>query len=160
MYILYIITAIALLLSFISNRQKTLIAIKTAFQKLYKITPAFITMMILISVVLFLVPDHIILRYLGNNELFTGVLLASLLGSITLMPGFIVFPLCGILLSKGVSYMVLAAFTTTLMMVGILTFPLEKEYFGVKVAVVRNIISLFIALTVALCIGFIFGEFV
>ena len=96
--------------------------------------------------------------YLGNNDKFIGVILASFFGSITLMPGFIAFPLCGILLKKGVSYMVLSAFTTTLMMVGILTYPVEKEYFGVKVTIIRNAISFFIAIIVALSIGFFFGE--
>jgi len=89
---------------------------------------------------------------------FTGVLFASLFGSITLMPGFIAFPLCGILLKKGVLYMVLSAFTTTLMMVGVLTYPIEKEYFGIKVTIMRNIISFFIALVVAVMTGILFGE--
>jgi uncharacterized membrane protein YraQ (UPF0718 family) len=84
--------------------------------------------------------------------------MASLFGSITIMPGFIAFPLSGILLNKGVPYMVLSAFTTTLMMVGILTYPVEKEYFGVKVTIIRNIISLFIALAVAMMTGIFFGE--
>ncbi|HZK11789.1 MAG TPA: hypothetical protein VFD10_05505, partial [Atribacterota bacterium] len=64
----------------------------------------------------------------------------------------------GVLLTKGVPYMVLSAFTTTLMMVGIITFPLEKEYFGVKVTVIRNTISFSIALIVAVITGILFGE--
>jgi len=54
--------------------------------------------------------------------------------------------------------MVISAFTTTLMMVGILTFPIEKEYFGVKVAFLRNIMSFIIALAVAVITGILFGE--
>ena len=54
--------------------------------------------------------------------------------------------------------MVVAAFTTTLMMVGVVTYPVEKEYFGIKVTVMRNIISFFIALIVAVMIGIFFGE--
>ena len=54
--------------------------------------------------------------------------------------------------------LVLAAFTTTLMMVGILTYPVEKEYFGAKVTIIRNVVSFFIALIVALVIGIFFGE--
>ena len=59
---------------------------------------------------------------------------------------------------KGVGYMILSAFTTTLMMVGILTYPIEKEYFGVKVSIIRNTISFFITFIVALSIGFFFNE--
>jgi uncharacterized membrane protein YraQ (UPF0718 family) len=115
-------------------------------------------MLILVSIVLFLVPEEVISNYLGSSNKFIGVLFASFFGSITLMPGFIAFPLCGILLKKGVAYTVLAAFTTTLMMVGVVTYPVEKKYFGVKVTIIRNAISLFIALIVAVMIGIFFGE--
>jgi hypothetical protein len=74
------------------------------------------------------------------------------------MPGFIAFPLCGILLETGVPYMVLSAFTTTLMMVGVLTFPVERAYLGTKVTIIRNVISFVIALTVAIITGIAFGE--
>jgi len=44
------------------------------------------------------------------------------------------------------------------MMVGIITFPIEREYFGVKVTIIRNMVSFSIALTVALVTGIFFGE--
>ena len=158
MYFLYIATGLAVLVSAILDRKKTFMALKIAWKKFAKILPAFLTMLILVSIILFLVPDTMISHYLGNESKLIGVAFASAFGSITLMPGFVAYPLCGILLEKGVSYMVLAAFTTTLMMVGILTYPVEKEYFGVKVTIVRNVISFGIALIIALAIGIFFGE--
>ena len=158
MYYLYIATGLALLLSFIINREKTFKAVKIAFRRFVNIFPAFLGMLILVSIVLFLIPDKLISNYLGKNNIFIGVLFASFFGSITLMPGFIAFPLCGILLKKGVLYMVLSAFSTTLMMVGVLTYPIEKEYFGVQLTILRNIMSLFIALVVALMTGIFFRE--
>jgi len=158
MYYLYIVTGLAVLISFIVNREKTLKAVKIAARRFVNILPAFLIMLILVSIALFLIPDKVISAYLGTSNKFIGVLLASFFGSITLMPGFIAFPLCGILLEKGVLYMVLAAFTTTLMMVGVLTYPIEKEYFGIKVTIIRNTISFFIALVVAVIIGIFFGE--
>jgi len=74
------------------------------------------------------------------------------------MPGFIAFPLAGILLEKGVLYMVLSAFTSSLMLVGILTYPIEKDYFGAKVTIMRNSISLVITVIIALATGLAFGE--
>ena len=65
-----------------------------------------------------------------------------------------------ILVEKGVSYTVVAAFSITLMMVGILTFSVEREYFGTKVTIVRNLISFVIAVAVAVIIGIVFGEFI
>ena len=157
-YAWYIVTVLAVLVSFVASREKTFRAVKIATKRLIAILPAFLMMLVLVSIALFLIPDEFISNYLGSNNKFIGVLSASLIGSITLMPGFIAFPLCGILLKKGVLYMVLAAFTTTLMMVGVLTYPIEKEYFGIKVTIIRNTISLFIALIVAVMIGIFFGE--
>jgi len=62
------------------------------------------------------------------------------------------------LLEKGVNYMVLSALTTTLMMVGVLTYPIEKAYFGAKITIIRNIISLLISFIIAIVIGLCFGE--
>ena len=158
MYYTYAITGLTLIISLIVNREKTLKAVKIAITKFTKIFPAFLTMLILVSFILFLFPDEVISNYLGHSSKSISVFLASLFGSITIMPGFIAFPLSGILLTKGVPYMVLSAFTTTLMMVGILTYPIEKEYFGTKVTIIRNIISFFIALSVAAMTGIFFGE--
>jgi len=158
MYYMYAFTALALIVSFASNRRKTLKALKIALKKFLKILPAFLTMLILISIVLFLIPDQLIAEYLGHKNLSVALLFAALFGSITIMPGFIAFPLSGILLSKGVPYMVISAFTTTLMIVGVLSYPVEKAYFGTKVTIMRNAISFCIALVVALVTGLFFGE--
>jgi len=159
MYVyLYAVVGLALLVSFIANHRKTLRALKIALKRFTNILPAFLIMLVLVSIVLFFVSDETISNYLGTESKFVGVALASFFGSITLMPGFIAFPLAGILLQKGVAYTVLAAFTTTLMMVGLLTAPVEKEYLGIKLTIVRNIMSFFIALIVAVVIGIFFGE--
>ena len=155
---LYIVAGLALLVSLVFSREKTIRALKIAARRFIGILPAFLIMLVLISVVLYLLPDELISRYLGSDNRFTAVALASLLGSVTFMPGFITFPLAGILVQKGVTYMVIAAFTTTLMMVGVLTAPIEKAYFGLKVTIIRNVISFGIALAVAVAIGLFFGE--
>ena len=133
-------------------------AIKIAFRRFVKISPAFLMMLISVSIFLYIIPDSVISNSLNNSNKFIGMMVASIFGSITLMPGFIAFPLCGILLKKGVAYMVLSTFTTTLMMVGILTYPIEKEYFGVKVTIIRNAISFVIAIIIAIVTGIFYGE--
>jgi len=158
MYWLYAIAGLALVSSLVASRAKTLKALKISYRRFINILPAFLMMLILVSVVLFLVPDDVISNYLGVENKFAGVLLASFFGSITVMRGFIAYPLAGILLKKGVAYMVLSAFTTTLMMVGVLTYPIEKQYFGSRVTIMRNAISLVIALIIALVTGIFFGE--
>jgi len=158
MYFLYGITAVSLIASIIVSRKKTLQALTIALRRFLNLLPRFVVMLLLVSVVLFFVSDKLIAQYLGVENKYLGLLLASLLGSVTIMPGFIAFPLAGILLDKGVPYMVLAGFTTTLMMVGVLTYPVEKAFLGTKVTIIRNSISFFIALSIALVVGIFFGE--
>ena len=158
MYYLYVITGLALLISLVASRQKTLRALKLAGKRFINILPAFLLMLILVSVVLFLTPEQFIVRYLGVENRYLGVLLASVIGSVILMPGFISFPLAGLLLGEGVPYMVLSGFTTTLMMVGVITYPVEKAYLGARVTIIRNSISFLIALAIALATGIVFGE--
>ncbi len=99
---------------------------------------------------LYLVPNDVIVKYLGNADSYLGVIIASIIGSATVMPGPIAYPLCGILVQQGVAYSVIAGFSSSLMSVGVITFPMEKAYFGSKFAVLRNLISFVIALIIAL----------
>lgn len=158
MLYLYIITAAALLISLTASRTKTIGVLTLAARRLLKILPAFATMMVLFSVTITLLPQEVVARVIGRESGWLGVAIAAGVGSIVFMPGFIVFPLSGALLRQGIPYTVLAAFTTTLMMVGILTYPLERQYFGRSVTLIRNGISLLIALVVAVAIGLVFGE--
>ena len=156
----FYVTGILLLLSFLLDRAKTKKALLIAYKRILVISPSFLIMLIFVSIILFLFPQEKIIRYLDSGYHTVNVILAALVGSITIMPGFVVFPLAGILRSSGISYMIIASFTTTLMMVGTVTFPVELIYFGKKVALIRNIISFIIAIIVALLIGIYFGEIV
>jgi uncharacterized membrane protein YraQ (UPF0718 family) len=160
MSFLYALVGLGVAISLIGSRDKTFRALKIAARRFLGILPTFLMMLILVSVALFFLPDEVIIAYLGIDNRFVATLLASLLGSITLMPGFIAFPLSGILLGKGVPYMVLSAFTTTLMMVGVFTYPVESAHFGSKVTVIRNALGLLTALVVAATTGLLFGELI
>ena len=157
---LYLLAVLGIIILIIVDRNKTIMAFKIATRMFLNILPAFLIMLVLVSFVLFLLPDEVISAYLGGDNKLASLLFASVVGSITIMPGFVAFPLCGILLEKGVLYMVLSAFTTTLMMVGVLSYPIEKQYFGAKVTIIRNIISFLIALAVAVITGLFFGELI
>jgi len=158
MQFLYLSALILLIISFLADKKKTQKAIKIAYKKFTKILPAFLTMLIFVSIILFLIPQEMILKVLGSGNKYLGTLFASVLGSLTLMPGFIAFPLAGILRQQGVPYMVLSAFTSTLMLVGILTFPVEKKFLGSKVTIIRNAIFFVISLIISVVIGVVFRE--
>jgi len=154
---IYGVTIILLLLSSFKNYQKTKQALKIAFSKFKKVLHPFLMMLICTSLALAVIPEAWIEQTLMGSKL-SAVVIGSLLGSIVMMPGFVAFPLASILKESGVSYGVIAAFTTTLMMVGVLTYPVEKAYLGFKMTLFRNGISYFIALITALVIALAFGE--
>lgn len=158
MYYVYAIAGGAVLLSALFDRQKTWNALKIAYKRLGRILPAMLIMLICVSFLPVQTSETSLLRYFGNDNRTLSMLGAAALGSITMLPGFIAFPLGGILVEKGISYMVISAFTTTLMMVGIVTYPVEKAYLGHKVTILRNVLSFGIALIVAVVTGIAFGE--
>lgn len=155
---LYALTALALIISFVKDKNKTVTGLNIAWKRLRNISGPFLFVFVLVSLVLYFIPGPLISKYLTAGNKFVNILVAAILGSITMLPGFIAFPLSGILRQNGVPFMVISAFTTTLMMVGIVTFPIEKEFSGFKVALLRNVISLFIGLAVAVATGIFFGE--
>ena len=146
------------MVSTIASRKKTWQSLKTALNTFLKMLPLLLVTLSIVSIVLYFLPSDVIAKYLGTSDKLLGGLLATVIGSVSLLPGFITFPLCGLLLKQGVGYTILAAFTTSLMMVGIVTFPLESEYFGKKIALYRNISALMIAVIVSIVIGILYGE--
>jgi uncharacterized membrane protein YraQ (UPF0718 family) len=119
-----------------------------------KLLPIMIIMLALVSVALFLIPNETLVKYMGEGSGIKGWVTAAIIGSIALIPGFIAYPLCGILIDNGVAYSLIAVFITTLMMTGFLTLPVEVKFFGWKVSVIRNLVSLFAALLIGLIMGF------
>ena len=156
-YILWGTMAAALIASLLADKRKTIKALKIAGKRLWKITPLFFYVIGLTAIVLALIPPGWVERVLGRESGVTGMLLAMGLGSITMMPGFVAFPLAAALKAQGVSYAALAAFTMTLMNVGVVTFPLEKSYLGIRVTLIRNGIGLILAAAVTAVIALVFG---
>lgn len=157
MIILYIITAIISLVLFIINREKTIKGLKKGLMMFINLLPPFITIIFIVSLFLSAVSKEQIVNILGKNSGFTGFLIAGLIGSLSLIPGFIAYPLCSILIKMGVDYSTVAVFITTLMMVGIFTLGLESKYFGWKVAVLRNALSFIAAIIIGLLISLLWG---
>ena len=158
--LLSIITCLLLILSFFKDREKTLKALKIAAKRGVKITAPIFLMVLFISMILHFLPQQTISEYLRHGNKYAAVLIAGFFGSISLMPGFIAFPLGGILRQHHVPFMVIASFTSTLMMVGIVTIPVERQYLGFKISIVRNVIALAISFVVAVVTGMVYGEIV
>jgi len=150
---IYIVTAVALGISFFKSKEKTIQALKKAWKSFENILPQFLSILLIIGFVLSVLNANQISQLIGQESGWIGVFIASIIGSITLIPGFIAFPLASALLKNGAGYMQIGAFISTLMMVGIVTIPLEIKFFGKKAAILRNSLAFVFSLFVALMLG-------
>ena len=151
---LYIIAISLLFLSFIKDKNKTKKALKKAWKALNNILLQLLFMVLLVSFLLTIIDNELILKLIGDESGWIGVIIAALVGAITLIPGFVAFPTANMLLESGAGYMQIAAFISTLMMVGVVTFPVETKFFGTKLAIYRNVLAFFFSFLVAFLIGF------
>lgn len=153
--VLYVVSISALIISFFKSREKTVLALKKAWKSFENILPQFLSILILIGLALSVLTPEQISKLLGQESGWVGVLIASIIGAITLIPGFVAFPLAAALLKSGAGYMQIAAFVSTLMMVGIVTMPVEFKYFGKKATIIRNSEAFMFSLIVAFIMGVI-----
>lgn len=150
--VLFSVTLAALAYSYKKDRQKTKQALKIAFNSFRNILPNMLGILGLIGLMLALVPKEFIEGLFGNNSPI-GIIIISVVGSITLIPPFIAFPLAASLLQAGASIMAVSSFITTLLMVGIITAPMEIHYFGKRFTLMRNALGLITALVIAVVMG-------
>lgn len=152
---LYIVTLALLLLSYFKDKKKTKMAVKKAWKAFENILPEFLVVILLVGILIAVINPELISKMIGSNSGWFGVLLASIIGSITLIPGFVAFPTAAMLLEGGAGYMQIGAFISTLMMVGVVTLPVEIKYFGKKITYMRNVLAFMFSFIVAAIIGWV-----
>lgn len=153
----FLFIAIGLLIvSYFFNRQKTVLGLKKGLKQFATLLPTLLLVVILVSSALHFIPKEALTRYFGEQAGALGYLSAIVVGSISLIPGLVSYPMAGMLVKSGVGYGVIALFITTLKMVGILTLPLEAKYLGLKVALLRNGLSLIGAIVIGWLMVFFF----
>jgi len=151
--ILYCAAGGLLVLSFFKSREKTKKALKKSWKSFENILPQFLTVLLIIGMMLAVLDEGTISKLLGTESGVLGMGIAAVIGSVTLIPGFVAFPLAASLLKAGAGYGQITMFVTTLMMVGVVTLPVESKYFGRKATLRRNLF----ALIYAVCISFVIG---
>jgi len=155
--ILYGAAGAGLLASFIADRLKTKKALLKAWKAFENILPQFLSVLVIIGLALAILTPAAISRLLGTGSGIYGILVSLAIGAITLIPGFVAFPLAAALLKNGAGYAQIAAFVSSLMMVGIVTLPMEFKVFGKKAAILRNAFALGFSFLAALAMGVIFS---
>lgn len=154
-YLLYVLAIAGLIISFFKSKEKTKKALKKAWKSFENILPQFLVIILIIGMMLSILDTDTITKLLGADSGALGVIIAALVGSITLIPGFVAFPLAAALLNNGAGVTQIAAFVSTLMMVGVVTIPMEIDTFGKKVTIIRNLTAFVFSLFAAVLMGVI-----
>jgi len=156
MMVAIIINAITIsLLGFtiFKNKEKAKKALVMALVKAVNLLPMLLVIIVLIGLIFGFIPPEMIRNYLGSNDNILQIVLASIFGAITLIPSIVALPLAGSLIEAGASYTPVAAFITTLTMVGFITLPIELKELGKKITILRNVFAFIFAIIISLIIG-------
>ncbi len=151
----WILAIVLTIISLIKDKKKTFAAMKKSKGMMGNMLGEIVAIVFLIGLILTFIPPETIKSVLGSANTYVSTVVSALVGSITLIPAFVAFPLVGSLIDAGASIVPAVAFLTTLTMVGIVTFPLEKKEFGTKFTLARNALSFGFAIAIALTMGVI-----
>lgn len=151
--IIYIITIILLGLSFRKDRKKTFLALKKAWKMFITVLPQFLAILLLVGLILAVFEQETIQKVIGTESGVIGMIISSLIGTISLIPVLIAFPIASELLQNGAGLMQITVFISTLTTVGFVTLPLESRYLGKKVTVLRNTLAFLFSFVVSFIIG-------
>jgi len=147
------VAAAGLLLSWTKSREKTRAALRFFRRSFLSLAPSIVAIIWTIGFILTFLPPGLILKTIGRDAGFQGVIMAAAFGSVVLIPAFIAFPLAASFLRQGADVRAIAAFVTTLVMVGVITAPLEVKFFGKRFTFWRNSLSFVFALVIAFVMG-------
>ena len=151
--ILYILTIILLIISFIKDKSKTKEAIILGLKSFENILPQFLCIIISVGILLSFFTTDTISKILGNSSGFWGIILADIIGAIAMMPTFVAFSLGNTLLLNGAGYSQVGALVSSLVLIGLMTFPLEAKYIGKRAALLRNLIAFLFSIIVGIILG-------
>lgn len=151
--LLYILAIVLLIISLFKSKSNTWKAIKKAWKAFEAILPQLFTILFIIGLTLAILDPKLISKIIGSESGVLGMFIAGVIGSLTLIPSFIAFPLAAVLKTNGAGVVQVAAFVSTLMMVGLVTIPLESKTLGLRASVLRNSMAFILSFVVAIIMG-------
>ena len=146
-----------LFLSWRKSPQKTRAALKKAWKSCTGVLPLFFAILLCMGFLLSFVDEAVIQQAVGRESGIAGIVLSGVIGSVTLIPAFAAYPAAAELLRVTGGYAQITMLITSLMMVGLVTLPLECRFFGLKAAVWRNALGLAYSFALAVFMGMVFG---
>ncbi|WP_046173584.1 hypothetical protein [Domibacillus indicus] len=150
--VLYTIAAVYLGISFIKDKHKTKAAVLSSWKMFRNVLPDLLAIMLFVGLTLSLLTPSLISSIIGENSGLPGMVYSTIIGSIAIVPSFIVFPLGHTLVENGAALPQVAVLMSTLMSVGLASLSMEQKTFGHRFAYARNVSALVMSLLFAFII--------
>jgi uncharacterized membrane protein YraQ (UPF0718 family) len=125
-------------ISYGKDREKTKGAMSKAWKMFSNIMPDVLAIMLFVGLSLSILTPDLISSVVGKESGIMGVVYSTVIGSVSLIPSFVVFPLGATLVENGAGLPQVAALMAAFMAVGIVTLPMEQKVFGRNFALARN----------------------
>jgi hypothetical protein len=130
-----------LFLPFVSEGDKILLSLKKFERIIFKLFLYFFNALILTKIILYLIPDALIVHYLGANPCWNNFGTSAFTGSIIQIPGLLLHPLACTLAKQGITHAVIEIFIAAMIVVGIISLYFENKYSSQKTAIERDALS-------------------
>ncbi|HBA04301.1 MAG TPA: permease [Clostridium sp.] len=141
-YSFFLLSLLILILVFVFNWDlgtKSFINAQSSFIQMLSVLPP---IMILLGLIDVWVPKEALIKYMGKNSGFTGVLIAILIGSIAAGPMYAAFPFTAVLLKKGVKFSNIIIFMNAWCVTKISTLLFEISAIGYAFTLSRLVIDI------------------
>lgn len=141
-YSFFLLSLLILILVFVFNWDlgtKSFINAQSSFIQMLSVLPP---IMILLGLIDVWVPKEVLMKYMGKNSGFTGVLIAILIGSIAAGPMYAAFPFTAVLLKKGVKFSNIIIFMNAWCVTKISTLLFEVSAIGYAFTLSRLVIDI------------------
>lgn len=110
--VFYAVAMMGLVASFITDRERTGFGLKKAWMAFGGILPEFVVVIVVAGLILAHPNQATGSKNLGRHSGWEGVAGAALVGSVTLVPGFVAVPFAALLLEQGAGLVQIAAVQT------------------------------------------------
>lgn len=117
-------------------------ALKKAWKAFENILPEFLTVIMFVGVLLAVLNPQVISKIIGNNSGWFGIIIAAVVGAVTLIPGFVAFPTAAMLLQNGVKFSNILIFIGAWSTTKIPMVLFEMSALGTKFTLTRLLIDI------------------